>query len=79
MEQFRVDCEWTNSHYREFQEQYPRRWVAVYQGQIVATSKRDQASLIRILRRQGLPLEHVVIRYVHAKGEGRTQILLRAA
>lgn len=78
-EQFRADCKWTSSHYRGLQEQYPRCWVAIYRGQVVATSKRDQASLIRILQRKGRPLEHVVVRYVHAKGEGRTKILLRAA
>ena len=79
MEQFRVDCEWTSSHYRELQGQYPRCWVAVYQGQVVATNKRDQASLIRTLQSKGLPLEQVLVRYIHAKGEGRSQILLRAA
>ncbi len=79
MEQFGKDCRWLSSHYRKFQKQYPRCWVAVYRGQVVATSKRNQMALIRQLRKKGLPLENMVVKFFYPKGEEPIRILQAAA
>lgn len=79
MEQSESDCWWVSEHYRALQEQYPRCWVAVYRGQVVATSERNQMALIRQLRKKGLPLENMVVKFFYPKGEEPVRILQAAA
>ena len=79
MDQFGADCSWVSTHHRELQEQYPRCWVAVCRGQVVATSKRNQMALIRQLRKKGLPLENMVVKFFYPKGEDPVRILQAAA
>jgi hypothetical protein len=43
--------------------EYPKRWVALYDGEVAATS-RTFTSLLKSLDRKHLPREHVVIRYI---------------
>ena len=71
-----------DENYPRLQEQYPHCWIAVYQGKLVATSKRSQSSLIKALRKKGLTQEQIAqvrVRYILSKGEKRPRILLNAA
>lgn len=82
MTQAEADSQVLNENYPWLQEQHPRCWVAVFQGQIVGISKRSQSSLIRALRKKGLTQEQIAqvrVRYIRAKGDERPRILLNAA
>lgn len=60
------------AHYQELQEKYPARWVAFYNGSVVATAKTAVA-LARRLRsldkRGAIRYDRVVALYVYPKGK----------
>ena len=58
------DAFW-REHYRQFLDQYPEQFVAVHNGQVVATDS-DLRQLIRILEKKRLDRRQVWVRFMTA-------------
>ena len=63
---FRSDARYLNSIWTEVKKDYPDQYVAVYDGEIVATH-RNLKKLIAALKGKGLPPNHTHIRFAHSK------------
>jgi hypothetical protein len=49
-------------------EQYPERWVAIYDEQVVAAAP-ELAPLLKMLERQGIPRGRTFVEYLTAKDD----------
>ncbi len=54
LERFTADAQYFDRHRQELLAQYPERWVAVYQQEVVGAA-RDLKRLIAQLERKGIP------------------------
>lgn len=68
LEQFRSDAQYLEDHREELLEQYPERWVAIYNQQVVGAAK-DAKRLKRQLERKGIPASRVFREYLTKKEE----------
>jgi hypothetical protein len=68
LKQYRSDAEYFEEHRAELLEQYPERWVAIYNQQVVGVAK-DAKRLKRQLERKGIPPGRVVREYLTQKEE----------
>ena len=53
-------------------EQYPKQWIALYQG-VVRAQASTYGSVLREVEKKGLPAEHMIVRFIDRKP--RTMIL----
>lgn len=65
---FRSDAEYVESHRDELLERYPDRWVAVYDGQVVADDP-ELDLLLQTVRDRGLPPSHVYRTHLSTREE----------
>jgi hypothetical protein len=63
MEQFDRSCDAFQDQYPKLLEKYPDRWVAFYNGVLVATDESFDSILDR-LRSLGIPPGHTYVRFV---------------
>ena len=68
LERFNRDAAFYEAHREELLQQYPERWVAVYNQEIVVTAK-DLEQLVVQLQRKGIPRGRAFVEYVTAKEE----------
>lgn len=68
LEQYRNDAEYLEAHREELLEQYPERWVAIYNQQVVGVAK-DAKGLKKQLERKGIPPGRVFREYLTHKEE----------
>ena len=69
---FRKSAMVLSSQHPRLINRYPKRWVAVYNGKIIAVGRTLGATL-RLADRRGIPREHVIVRYIDKNQ--RTMIL----
>jgi len=69
---FRRSARTLSSRHPRFIDRYQKKWVAVYDGKTKAQGRTLQ-SIWRQLDKQGLPREHVIVRYIDRNQ--RTMIL----
>ncbi len=72
LESFRRSARVLSSHHPRFIGRYQKKWVAVYDGKTKAQGRTLQ-SIWRQLDKQGLPREHIIVRYIDRNQ--RTMIL----
>ncbi len=60
---FQSDAEYFDAHRSELLTQYPDRWVAVYNHEVVGAAK-DTKRLVKQLHRKGIPPAHVYTEYL---------------
>lgn len=63
LEQYRQDALYVRDHRAELLAQHPDRWIAVYGGEVVATS-RSLPQLLKRLDAKGLSRGQVVTEYL---------------
>jgi hypothetical protein len=63
LEQYRSDAQYFNEHREELLAQYPERWVAIYNQQVVGVAK-DPKRLKSQLERKGIPASRVYREYL---------------
>ena len=63
LERFTQDMLYFDAHREELLRQYPERWVAIYNKQVVGAAK-DITRLVRQLEREGIPPGHVFREYL---------------
>lgn len=63
LEHYHADALYFAAHRQELLDQYPDRWVAVYDRQVVASAKQ-LPRLLQQLDRQGLPRGKVFVEYL---------------
>ncbi|MCX6022465.1 MAG: DUF5678 domain-containing protein [Chloroflexi bacterium] len=68
LERFRDDALYLDKHRQELLDQYPERWVAVYEHQIVAVAK-DMQKLVEKVKQKGLSPGHVYRAFLSAKDD----------
>jgi hypothetical protein len=68
IERFTQDTLWFDDHRQEMLQQYPERWVAIYNKQVVGSSK-DLDQLVGKLERKWLRPGHVFCDYVTDRKE----------
>jgi hypothetical protein len=68
LEQFRSDAQYFEEHREELLQQYPERWVAIYNQQVVGAAK-DAKQLKRQLDRKGIKAGSVFRQYLTTKEE----------
>lgn len=68
LEQYRSDAQYLEEHRAELLEQYPERWVAIYNQQVVGAAK-DAKRLKRQLERKGIKPSRVFREYLTKKEE----------
>lgn len=68
LEQFRSDAQYFEEHRQELLEQYPERWVAIYNQQVVGAAK-DAKRLKTQLDRKGINAGRVFREYLTKKEE----------
>lgn len=66
LERFTADMLYFDQHRHELLRQYPDKWVAIYQNQVVATAK-TLPRLVKQLERKGIPKGRAFVEYVTAK------------
>jgi len=66
--QYRSDAQYFNEHREELLAQYPERWVAIYQQQVVGVAK-DPKRLKSQLERKGIKPSRVYREYLTKKEE----------
>lgn len=62
-QRFESDLNYLLSRRDEWRDKYPNRWIAIYQEKLVAVADTGER-LLGELRRQGLPVERVIIDFV---------------
>jgi len=72
LQSFRRSARALSSHHPRFIDLYEKKWVAVYDGKTKAQG-RTLRSIWQQLDKQGLPREHVIVRYIDRNQ--RTMIL----
>ena len=63
LERFTQDMLYFDQHRQELLQQYPERWVAIYNQQVVGAAK-DLKRLIKQLERKGIPPSQVFREYL---------------
>jgi hypothetical protein len=63
LERFTEDMLYFDQHRRELLQQYPDRWIAIYNQQVVGAAK-DPRRLVRQLERKGIPPGQVFRKYL---------------
>jgi hypothetical protein len=63
VEQFDRSCDAFQAQYPQLVEKYPDRWVAFYNGVLVATNE-DFESLLQRLKGLGIPPGHTCVKFV---------------
>jgi hypothetical protein len=63
LDRFTRDMLYFDQHREELLQQYPERWVAVYNQQVVGAAK-DPKRLVRQLQRKGIPPGQVFREYL---------------
>ena len=56
------------THYEELLEQYPEKWVAIYNQKVVGTDS-DGRQLLISLKKEGFPLRKVLVKHLTHEGE----------
>ena len=64
--QFAKDGEFVRHHFHELAKQHLDRWIAVYEGKLVAADD-ELEGLVSKLRLAGLPLSQVVVEHMTQK------------
>ena len=72
LQSFRRSAKVLSSHNPRFIDRYQKKWVAVYDGKTRAEGRTLQ-SIWQQLDDQGLPKEHIIVRYIDRNQ--RTMIL----
>jgi len=62
-DRFTRDMQYATEHRRELLRQFPDRWVAVYNEQVVSSDKTPQR-LFERLKKHGIPPSQVFVEYV---------------
>ena len=68
LDRYRADALYLEEHREELLEQYPERWVAIYNLQVVGAA-RDPRRLVKQLDRKGIPSGRVYREYLTNKDE----------
>lgn len=68
LKQYRRDAQYFEEHRESLLEQYPERWVAIYNAQVVGAAK-DAKRLIKQLKRKAIPPSRVFREYLTKKEE----------
>ena len=63
LERFNEDMAYFDAHRQEILDQYPERWVAIYDSRVVGTAK-NLPRLMAQLERQGIPTGQAFVEYV---------------
>lgn len=66
LERFTADMLYFDQHRHALLRQYPDKWVAIYQNQVVATAK-TLPRLVTQLERKGIPKGRAFVEYVTEK------------
>lgn len=72
LQSFRRTAQLLSSRHPRLIDRYPKKWVAVYRGQVRASGKIF-ASVLAEVDKKGLPREHVIVRFIDRNQ--RTMIL----
>ena len=62
------NAEYYEAHYDELLEQYPERWVAIYNQEVVGTAS-DARKLLTRLKQERLPLRKVLVKHLTREEE----------
>ena len=68
LDRYRADALYLEEHREELLEQYPERWVAIYNLQVVGAAK-DPRRLVKQLDRKGIPSGRVYRGHLTNKDE----------
>lgn len=68
LERFDRDAAFYEAHREELLQQYPERWVAIYNQEIVGAAE-DLKQLIAQLERKGIPRGRAFVEYVTSNEE----------
>lgn len=66
IEHYRADALYFEAHRAELLRQYPDRWIAVYDQQVVGTAK-NLDRLVRLLQDKGIAPSHAFREYLTEK------------
>src|SRR5438132_13318419 len=63
LQEFRKDTQVLSSRRAKLMQKYPKRWVAIYRGEVQADA-RSLNEILKAIDQLGLPRESVVVQYV---------------